>query len=327
MNASSSRHDGRGAAEARVRRIHLSVVTVACVLAALVCGGVALYAAGDLPATMATHFDASGTADGFTETRLALLLQGLATVGVPLAVLAVFWAGEWWRGEYARSVSAFLVGLAGGLAALFVQLTLAHVGVDDPATVRAGFSMILVVLATLVVVWVLAWLLLPQPLPRLPAEPVVPIAVAPTERVTWFGRARTSHLALVVLSLGTLVVFVAAIAIAIWWLLLVGALMVVLALGITSFAVRVDGNGLTWSSALGFPRGAVPLANITSASVIEVSPGDFGGYGLRGLPGRLGLITRSGRALRVEHERGELVITVDDAATAAGVIEGLRSRG
>ena len=106
--------------------------------------------------------------------------------------------------------------------------------------------------------------------------------------------------------------------------LLVAALMVLLMLAILTFEVTIDARGLTWRGAMGFPRGSIGLEDVRQASVMEVSPGDFGGMGLRAMPGRLGIITRSGRALRVRHERGELVITVDDAGTAAGVLEGLR---
>jgi len=234
-------------------------------------------------------------------------------------------AGEWWRGEFARSTSAFVVGLTGGLTALFVKITLAHVGVQDPAQVTAGLSTLLLVLGVLLGTWVLAWLLLPQPLPRPPAQAVTPVKVSPSERVSWFGRAHMNQVAMVALIIATVVMFLAAIATAIWWLLLVGVGMIVLVLGVTSFTVTVDSGGVTWRSALGVPRGSVPLTNIREASVIEVRPGDFGGYGLRTLPGRLGIITRSGPALRVEREREVLVITVDDALTAAGVIEGLRA--
>ena len=171
-----------------------------------------------------------------------------------------------------------------------------------------------------------AGLLLPPPLPRPPLVPAAPLAISPSDRVSWFGRAHTNRTALIVLTLGIVVLTGATIASGIAWLWLVVLLMVLLVLAVTSFDVRVDAQGVSWRSALGLPRGRVALAAIETASVVEVHPGDFGGYGLRLLPGRLGLITRSGRALRVEHERGVMVVTVDDAATAAAVIEGLRRR-
>ncbi len=315
----------RAAAEERARRRHLSVTVAACALAVAAYVAVVLYAAGRLPETMATHFGASGLADSFTPTPLAILMQGAAVIGTPLVLLAVFAAGGWWRGEHARAFSALIVGVSAGLLALFVDVTLAHVGVSDPAEVRLTGMTALVSLGAVALAALLAYLALPPPLPRPPAQPVTPIVVAPGERVSWFGQAHTPPGVMFVLSGVVVAVVVAAISTGTWWVLLLGALLVLLLLGILSFSVTVDARGVAWRGALGFPRGNVPLHAIQQATVVEVSPGDFGGMGLRYLPGRLGLITRSGRALRVEHERGALVITLDDPDTAASVIEGLRA--
>ena len=94
----------------------------------------------------------------------------------------------------------------------------------------------------------------------------------------------------------------------------------------TVFRVTVDRTGLTWRSALGVPRGHVPLAGVTGVSVVDVRPGDFGGYGIRSVPGATGLITRSGPALQVQRGTRRLVVTVDDPMGAASVLEGLRLR-
>ena len=117
-----------------------------------------------------------------------------------------------------------------------------------------------------------------------------------------------------------------AVASGIVWLWLVVLLMVLLVLTVTRFSVTIDARGVNWRSALGFPRGGVALADITSVAAVDVRPGDFGGYGLRFMPRRKGIITRAGRALQIDHGTGTLVITVDDADTAASVVEGLRLR-
>jgi hypothetical protein len=56
--------------------------------------------------------------------------------------------------------------------------------------------------------------------------------------------------------------------------------------------------------------------------------GEFGGFGLRWGPGRrLGIITRGGEALEVQRRDGRtVVVTVDDAATAAGLLMAFAAR-
>lgn len=325
--ASSARpHGSRKAQEAeqRVRNTHLAVTIGVTALASLAYLVVLLLKGADLPATMATHFGLSGVADGFMRTPTALLFQAVAVIGVPAALLIVFGVGQWWRGEGARLLSALITGLSTGLTTLFVIITLRHVGVEDPTTITLDLTSGAVALGVGAIAAVLAGLVLPPALPRPPSTPVAPLKIAPSDRVSWFGAAHTSRAALIVLACAVLALAGAAIATSIAWLWLLVLVMVLLVLAMTRFTVTIDARGVAWRSALGFPRGTVALSDVVSTSVIDVNPGDFGGYGLRLLPGRLGIITRSGRALRVERSSGALVVTVDDAETAAGVLEGLR---
>ena len=327
-NDSTDRRPSRRTREAEehARRMHLLVTMGVTALATLVYLTVVVLTLPDLPGTMATHFGVTGTADGFMRTPLALLVQGIAVIGVPLALLVVFGVGQWWRAEGARHLSALIAGLSAGLTTLFVMITVRHVGIEDPATVSVDWLTGALTLGIGAVVAILAALILPPALPRPPAAPVEPLRVAPSDRVSWFGAAHTSRAALIVLGIGVIVLAGSAIASGIVWLWLVVLLMVLLVLTVTRFSVTIDARGVNWRSALGFPRGGVALADITSVAAVDVRPGDFGGYGLRFMPRRKGIITRAGRALQIDHGTGTLVITVDDADTAASVVEGLRLR-
>jgi hypothetical protein len=82
-------------------------------------------------------------------------------------------------------------------------------------------------------------------------------------------------------------------------------------------------------SSLGRPRIVVPLDEVVRAEVVEVSPvAEFGGWGYRvGRAGRVGIVLRSGQALQVERTGGRsLVVTVDDADTAAALLNTLAAR-
>jgi hypothetical protein len=96
-----------------------------------------------------------------------------------------------------------------------------------------------------------------------------------------------------------------------------------------AFHVRVDDSGLHVDSVLGIPRFHVPLSDIESAARVEVNPmGEFGGWGLRLSTGRrFGVVLRAGDAIEVLRRSGKrFVVTVDDAATGAALLEALVSR-
>jgi hypothetical protein len=106
---------------------------------------------------------------------------------------------------------------------------------------------------------------------------------------------------------------------------------VVILLLLTNFTwtVRVDARGVRVRSVIGVPWVSIPLDQITSADVIEVQAlAQYGGWGIRwALNGRIGVIVRSGEALEVHRAKGlDLVVTVDDAGTAAALLNALVTR-
>jgi hypothetical protein len=113
-----------------------------------------------------------------------------------------------------------------------------------------------------------------------------------------------------------------------WWLAAIPAVLSVALLTTTAWRVRVDPEGLSVRAMLGWPGIRVPAADVASAGSTQLVPlGEFGGYGLRsGLDGRVGVITRAGTALEVRRRDGRaVVVTVDDAATAAGLLQAYAS--
>lgn len=114
-----------------------------------------------------------------------------------------------------------------------------------------------------------------------------------------------------------------------WWLLLVLSALALLVLAMMSWRVRVDATGLSARAALGWPRQHVPADEVELADVVEVSPfAEFGGWGMRvNVHGTVGLVTRTGEAVRVRRTGGRtFVVTVDDAATGAALLNTMARR-
>ncbi|MCK0113961.1 DUF1648 domain-containing protein [Ornithinimicrobium sp. F0845] len=315
------------AAVRRVRRAHLTATVLVAAVSAAALLLVFLLYAGDLPDRIATHFDLSGQPNDDMARGGALALFGLVGIGVPAVLIAVFGAAQWWRGEWARAFAGFLAGFSVWLSALFCGLVVANRGAAVPEEVTLDPWLMLGGLVLGLVVGIIVALVVPRGIPHDAPEAVTPVALAPTERASWFGRAQLGRLPVLALAASVLVLVIATVASGIWWLWLIAALVALLVVAVTSFVVTVDASGVTWRSAIGLPRGHIPLSEVTDAAVVEMSPSDFGGFGLRMTPGGLGLITRRGTALQVTHGKRRFVATVDDAATGAGLLLGYLEAG
>ncbi|MEJ1230123.1 MAG: hypothetical protein WDM88_05085 [Galbitalea sp.] len=114
-----------------------------------------------------------------------------------------------------------------------------------------------------------------------------------------------------------------------WAVSFIPLAVILLSLSMFAWTVRVDVRGVRIRAALGIPVFKVPLDRITSADVVDVQAlSQYGGWGIRiALNSRLGIILRSGEALEVHRSKGlDLVVTVDDASSAAALINGLLQR-
>ncbi|MER5492995.1 DUF1648 domain-containing protein [Streptomyces sp. NPDC002490] len=307
-------------------------VLAAAVLAA---GGfLAVFAAvhDRLPTELATHFTADGTADGVTG-------RGAFAVFVPLLVLgqAALFAvlGHRARGSTttARLLTATGAGTAAFLGHLMVALTLANAGGDDPHAVHFPGWHAALALATGVLAGALGYALAgTDPAASRTADGPPPtsadrLPLAPREHLVWsrtvdspglWGIGAVSALATVPLS-----------ALVSPWALLPTLATGVLAAATARVRVTADARGLTVTPALlPRPRLHVPLAQIAAADAGQVSAlKDFGGWGYRARGDRSGIVLRSGPALSVRRASGRtLVVTVDDASTAAAALNALADR-
>jgi hypothetical protein len=281
-----------------------------------------------LPARIASHFDFGGTADALAGRGAVLAVQLGTSVGLAVLLGGIAATGP------ARRTTGFdpwrlLAGVAWGAAVLvggaFLFSALAVADAPEPLAARLSPMAFPVVLVLAVLAGVVGAALLP-------ATPLQPGADAPTraipfaegERVSWSGTCSSwpvTAMAAVLLLTGLVLLGRPAAGIP---LAVAGAALLLLG----SARTTVDRHGLTVAlGVLGFPRLRVPLDEIDSVSATDVAALQFGGWGYRLVPGGAGVIVRSGPALVVTRRSGRrLTVTVDDAATAAGVLAGLRER-
>jgi MFS family permease len=280
-----------------------------------------------LPETVASHFSLTGQADG-TAGRLSLLAL---VVALPVLLAAVFAAvaaapaarhGRTDTGRLMVCLSWATGVLIGGLGLLVVSVNLD--AVDPLAAVLPGVGM-LAVLAATVGAGFLGWPLTPaSPIVRVDAGDAPVLRLGPTERASWSGRCGSW-----LLGGGGVLLLVAGVLVGVLGSWVGGAALVVAGLLLTwcsVLVVTVDRTGLAVGMGpIGFPRLRVPLAEVAEAHVEDVMPLGYGGWGLRFLPGTVAVVLRSGPAIVVTRRSGRtLVVTVDDAETAVGLLNGLR---
>lgn len=287
-----------------------------------------------LPNPIAVHWSGAG-ADGFGPAIPFIVTPAIITL--LFSAFAVAWS---WRltatgqlGWNQKGVLVTGVWLAtllsigfGSSIALQRGLADAHKASDAGPSLAAGAGIGLALAAV-------AWFLLP------PGEsieehgaPANPIDVRGEERISWSHAARFGNTALLIVALAVAVALGAVVfasvestTIPVFGFVVVG-LVSALVVTNTWWRVSADRRGFTVRSIAGWPMKRIPLAEIRTVEIIDVDPPrDFGGYGWRWSgKGRSGVVLRRGEGIEVTAASGKrFVVTVDDAATGAGVLAAL----
>ena len=296
--------------------------------------GVMLVAAAawsdELPDPVASHFGSDGPS-GFSS--LAGLVWPLVAVCALMSIGSWALAFFWGRAAMARRVAAgTAIGVSAFLGTLLLGILNAQRGLSEAADVGTipvvtGVALAVGALAAALGAW-----LMPGDAHQ-PTDGAVPadaprLDLGPDEAATWVAVA-ASRTMLTVGFAAAAVVLVVGVLVERWSLVPAAAGVVLVVLAMARFTVVVDRRGLAVRSSLGRPRIVVPLDEVVRAEVVEVSPvAEFGGWGYRvGRAGRVGIVLRSGQALQVERTGGRsLVVTVDDADTAAALLNTLAAR-
>lgn len=283
-----------------------------------------------LPDPLAVHWSTTGP-DRFGSLKDA--------VAIPLLVAPLLAGGMWalafWSGRD-TSTRRLAAGFANGLTVLLCVVVLGSLAVQLDLTDAAHAPRIGHVIGWAFAGGIAAGLLVAALVPRsaaapsdAPVDPAAPRTVlGSSERAAW-SRSVTSAAGAWIGGGATLVVAVLAVVLQVPALLVVVAALAVLLVTMLVLRVSVDARGLTARSPLGWPRVHVPLDEVLAARVTQIHPlGEFGGWGYRiGRGGRVGFVLRAGEGIEVERTGGRVtVVTVDDAATGAALLNTLADR-
>jgi Protein of unknown function (DUF1648) len=309
------------------RTIRLALGFGVPLLAATVALGPIIAWGSSLPRRVATHWGATGPADGFMSRGAAYaVIAGLLAVGT--IVLAV--AATRRQPTMATAVGSGVVGglLCGIAAASSIAIVSANRHVTASSARPTLSALLLVASVTSLVVFVLATGLLASslavghPLPAAATE----LPVRAGERVAWTGTSRPRPIMWIVT--GALVVATIAVGLITgrWGVTVIATIGSVVSLVMTGNRVTVGPSGLRASmGAFGLPRVNVPIDKIVQASALDVRPMKWGGWGYRGslkVMKRAAMVVRAGDGIRLDLVGGlVLVVTVDDAATGAAVLQ------
>ncbi|MER5947230.1 hypothetical protein ABT127_14285 [Streptomyces sp. NPDC001904] len=294
--------------------------------AALVASAVRTALRDRLPDPMATHFPGSGPPDGFSSGSGFLVVGLLMLVGTG-ALFGVV-AGRQRVGA-ARWTVVLGWGTAGLLGSVAVSVLRVNAAVGDAHDARMPWWHLAVAGAVAAVAGAGGWLLTrgwPRTWEVGEGTAGTSLALRDGERAVWVRRAGSLPLTL----LGSALIAAGLVAAALvgWWGLPVAGAGLA-SLGFGRVQVTVGPQGLVVAqSGLRWPRVRIPLEQVESASRRTISPlGDFGGWGYRVRPGATGVVLRAGEALVVRRTGGrEFAVTVDDAGTAAALLNSLVAR-
>jgi Protein of unknown function (DUF1648) len=315
-------------------RIVLVTVVIPLVLTAIALI-VSFALAAAAPSSIPVHWNVQGEVDGSGSPYTYPII--IASVCLPL--IAIFGgAVVLLTHRYPLTVMGKLLAVTDVWVVLLLGVGLSGGLVNaQSATLGTIFLWLLIGVIVATAASAGAWFLLPPAARRTSGSaPVVPpIILGEGERATWI-RATVAP-AGVIWGLVAVTVVVAAVCVfaivvtkgSIWPIAFIPVVVIAIALSNLAWTVRVDGDGVRARSSIGIPTINISLRNIVSADVLEVNAvTEYGGWGIRwGLNGRIGIILRSGEALEVRRRKGlSLVITIDDADSAAALINGLVAR-
>lgn len=312
------------------------------VIAPLVLGAVGVIAIlaviPRLPDPIAVHWNFEGTPDRFGGPVVGILLLALLAV-----VFAAFGFGVSRLGNgLVSATQRFMLALGptfvGFIAFVTAGSTVLQAGLTDGHDAPSILPVMAYGLGVVIVLGVTAWFALPTPVPAPHVDPaqLPAVALGATERVSWIQHLEPTRLvgtfivgllAAAIVGGGVAMAFLAPLAVFVIWTAVM-LLVAVVAIASLFWIVSIDGRGLIVRSVLRFPRFAIAPGEVASATLVDIVPlRDFGGWGIRGIGKRIGVVIRAGEAIEVTRKDGRVfIVTVPQAARGAALLNAVAAR-
>jgi len=312
----------------------LLLITVPALLAATA-SVIGMLLTPDLPETLAVHWGFDGTVDrvdglGSFITIVAALVPGFIAAMVGFSITSLRTGTSQ---LFVRSVVAISIwfGVFLSLSMFLAVQTQRNVAEVETLPLSSAFAPLGISFAVALAAAAIGVLATPKvPVTITHRAEALGLELTAGEKAYWSGTARSPR-GYIALPIGSIVLIVVVFTVAglpVWLTAIVS-----LALGslftMLSWHVVVDRRGLSVTGVLGFPRFRIPLEDVVAARATTLNAfREFGGWGVRiGRSGDWGVVVRSGETIEVERKRGApFVVTVDDAATGAGLLTSLARR-
>lgn len=293
-----------------------------------------------MPEPAATHWGFAGEPDGFGAawTYPAMLLGVGAGVVVVFAVTALLGAAKAEGGMDLRFMSAVNLWYTGFMGVFLTWLFVIQLDAADASTAVLSWEIPVVALVVGLVLGLIGWKVTPKVKgAAVDGAHPEPVALSPGEQATWLRTVRMSGPMFALLGGAALLTLVMTVFIATseedpvatWIMVAVTLLLVTIIPFLSVFRARINGAGFSVKSAGGWPKFVIPTSEIESVEVVHVNPlGEFGGWGWRLSPTHgQGIVMRTGEGLRITRTDGrKFTLTIDDAATAAALLQGIKDR-
>ena len=300
------------------------ILTTLAPLLTLVAGAT-LWAALSVPLVpdpMAIHFDSNFLPDGYLAPTTSIVLFTSMNL-LLLIIFTVLARNGMWHGITGRVIVGSSGFSSGMLSVLQIELFRLQRGLTDAtqATLPATSFWFILLLAAVIGV-LLTYLVQPVPQPEKSSKPAANPGIPHQGKAVWL-RSESMHFGVqLVLVIAVMTALVCLIITPNWATGLTTALTVTIALSTWGWRYRIDNQGFSYRSYLGFPRGHIPHQSIASAESIHVKAANWGGWGWRLNGSGTGFITKSGPGVRIMRTNGRVLeITSDDAPTAAGLLK------
>lgn len=288
-----------------------------------------------MPDPIAIHWGTSGEPNGFGPAWTGPVFAAGLGFGVTLLMwaFAVFPTRNLTAPAWAptqRFLAAFSLGTALFCQVLMVGTGFIQLDIHDAREAPGlGLGMAAVGFGLWALGTIAGWIAQPSVVvvgdSRVPSQP---LELADTERADWVGEIRPARGYLwiitvtLLLLLGTTVLAFSYDGLVGWVTAGVFLLMLLLAVPCSAFGVRIDERGLEIRGLFGWPVFRIAADDVKRVEAAQINPlAEFGGWGLRWMPGRMGIVMRAGEGIVVTRNNGRVLgATLDDAEGAASAL-------